>query len=227
MGTQTPNYGLNKPDLEAGDLMSDFDTWLNQNWDKLKNGVPPEGSGTTLPQSGTYNVGDRFYKTDTKSIYILITKDVNWGWFWRPIHDALSPWITVPTTCLNGVSWNLAPVAGNPFQIAHDNRGKCYWRGCIQPTSGNIARNSSVTVFKPLPNGLRPRERATFMIGHETIAVGTDGTLLTAYQGARIFIAEDATTPPSVRGFGGTADFNKIHLGGVNYAVGTQLYETV
>jgi hypothetical protein len=217
----TPRYALQKP--EVSDSMSNFETWLNGNWDKIAD-VPAPPNGTTLPQSGSYNVGDRFYKTDTKSIYILVAKDANWGWHWRPIQDAISPWFTVPNTCMAISGWTLNPVAANPFAIALDNRGRCYWRGVIGASSGTISRNVSHQVFRPLPLGIRPRERGAFMLGHETLSVGTDGTNLNCYQGARIFIFADDLNEQSVRCVGGTAEFNRVHLTGVNYAVGSSLY---
>src|SRR5215212_8252508 len=165
----TPRYGLVKPDENS--LMSDFETYLNGNWDKITDATSPP-SGTSLPQSGTYNLGDRFYKSDTRSIYLLTAKDANWGWHWRPIHDAISPWFTVPTTCLALTGWTLNPVATNPFAIALDNRGKCYWRGVIGTSTGNISRNVSHSLFNPLPDGIRPRTPGVFMLGHETLASG-------------------------------------------------------
>lgn len=219
--TPTPNYGLTKP--EDTDNMAAFDTWLNPNWDKLTNAVAPP-SGATLPQSGTYKVGDRFYLTTTKSIYINVCQDAAWGWYWRPVQDAISPWFTVPTTCLNLGTWTLNPVPANPFAIALDHRGKAYWRGVIGITAGTIPRNVSHNVFKSLPTGIRPRSAGAFMTGHETLAVGTDGTNLTAYQGVRVFLTDDAPGLPSVRAFGGTAEFNRVYLNGIQYAVGTAKY---
>lgn len=218
MGNQTPNYKLNKPDPTSGDLMSDFDTWLNSNWTTLE-GVAAPDSGTTLPTFGSYNLGDRFYKTDTRSIYILICKDANWGWYWRPIHDAISPWVTVPNTAMNIAGWGLNVVAGNPMQIALDNRGKVYWRGIIGPTSGTFARNTSHQVFKTIPNGISPRESGSYMVGHDTLAVNTTATSLQSYQGVRVFLPDGmiANQLPTVRGFGGTADFNRVHLTGIHY----------
>jgi hypothetical protein len=219
----TSNYGLEKP--EISDLMSDSNRWLNNNWAKIEDAASPP-SGTTLPQAGSYDLGDRFYKSDTRSIYILVCKDANWGWHWRPIQDAISPWFTPPATCMEIAGWTLNPVPANPFAIAFDNRGKCYWRGVIGPTAGNISRGVSHAVFKPLPNGLRPARRGAHMLGHETLAIGTDGTQFNSYQGARIFISDDPTAEPTIRCFGGTADFNRVHLTGVHYAVGTARYTT-
>ncbi|MFG2268099.1 hypothetical protein [Streptomyces sp. NPDC048720] len=207
--------------------MSDFNTWLNGNWDKVVDITAPN-SGTTLPQTGSYNLGDRFYKTDTKSIYILVCKDASWGWFWRPVHDAISPWITPPTTCMSIAGWTLNPVPADPFAIALDNRGQCYWRGVIGPVTGNIPRNNSQVVFKPVADGIRPRQSGGYMIGHDTLAVtGTDGSVLTAYQGARIYISDDPGAGASIRAFGGSADFNRVYLTGVSYAVGMSKYWSV
>jgi phage replication-related protein YjqB (UPF0714/DUF867 family) len=220
---QTSQYRLNL--AEPIDAMSDFETWINANWEKLRKATAPL-SGTTLPQSGPYNLGDRFYKTDTKSIYILVCKSADWGWHWRPIHDAISPWLTVPITARADSLWTFNPVPANPFAIAFDNRGKAYWRGVIGVTSGTFARNTSHAVFKVIPDGLRPSRRGVYMLGHETLAVGTDGTNLAAWQGARVFVPNDPAASPSVRGFGGTADFNRVHLTGINYAVGTGIFYT-
>lgn len=225
METPTPNYGLAKPNDDGTDLMSAFDVWLNPNWDKLV-AAPAPPSGTTLPTSGTYNAGDRFYKTDTKSIYILVCKDATWGWFWRPIQDALSPWQAIPTSALAIAGWTLNPVPANPAAIALDNRGRCYWRGVIGPTAGTIPRNSSQGVFGPLPVGIRPRERGAFMVGHETLAVNTTATSLLSYQAARVFISDDPAANQTVRCFGGTADFNRIHLAGIQYACGSGMFYT-
>ncbi len=225
MHTPTPNYGILRP--EETDPMWDFEPQINDSWDIIAD-IPAPNKGAVLPQAGAYSIGDRFYKTDSKGIYILVVKDANWGWHWRPIHDAISPWLEVPDACMNIAGWDLNPTPTNPFAIALDNRGKCYWRGVIGTSAGNISRNVSHAVFKPLPTGIRPREAMTYALGHETLAVGTNGTLLTAWQGARIFIPHDPAGIPSVRCFGGTADFNRVHLGGsVNYAVGTSMYTLV
>lgn len=228
--TTTPNYGFIKPDPKTA-FMRDFETYLNPMWTKIEDAVSPP-SGTTLPQAGTYNIGDRFYKSDTKSIYLLVAKDANWGWHWRPIHDAISPWLTIPTTCLNAPfnsTWTLNPTPANPMAIAFDNRGKCHWRGIIGPTAGTIVRATSHSVFKPLPEGLRPSRQGGFMLGHETIAVGTDGTLFVSYQGARLFLfdSRSPTGNQTIRCFGGNAEFNRVHLGGVSYAVGVAQFFAV
>lgn len=230
MHAPSNNYGLALPtdgrNGASDDRMSDFETQINGNWTKLTAITTPP-SGTTLPTTGNYNLGDRFYKTDTRSIYILVCKDSNWGWYWRPVQDAISPWFPVPDTAMDISGWTLNPVASIPCAIALDNRGKCYWRGVIGTVTGNIARNVSHAVFKPVPIGIRPRERGAYMCGHTTLAVGTDGTNLSCWQGARIFISNDPTANATVRTFGGTADFNRVYLHPVHYAVGSARYTLV
>lgn len=221
--TPTPNYGIERP--EETDSMANFEP-INDGWDELADAISPP-SGTTLPQAGTYDIGDRFYKSDTSSVYILLCKDANWGWHWRPVQDAISPWLTIPNTCLNLGTWTINPVATNPLAIAFDNRGKCYWRGVIGITAGTIPRNISHAVFKPLPVGLIPRQQGVYMLGHETIAVGVVGTNLNSWQGARIFIPENGVSNPSIRCYGGNAEFNRVYVTGVNYAVGTAKYTSV
>lgn len=217
----TPNYGFTKPGLD--DSMADFEIWINGNFDKISDAAGPP-SGTTLPQAGNYKLGDRFYKTDTKSIYILVGKDDSWGWFWRPVHDAISPWFTIPATCLALGNWTVNPVPANPFAIALDNRGKCYWRGVIGTVSGNIPRVDSQIVFKSIPAGITPREGGIFMLGLEPLSVIGTGLTFNSWQGARIFLSANLSAQPSIRALGGSADFNRIYLNGVNYAVGTALY---
>ena len=220
----TPNYGIVKP--LPSESMANF-VPINDGWDKLTDAVAPS-SGAVLPQAGTYNIGDRFYKSDTKSIYILVAKDANWGWHWRPVQDAISPWLTIPTTCLNLGTWTINPVGANPLAIAFDNRGKCYWRGVIGITAGTIVRNVSHAVFKPVPLGLSPRQQGVYMCGHETIAVGAVGTNLNSWQGARLYIPDDEIANPTIRCFGGNAEFNRVYLGGaVNYAVGSTRFTSI
>lgn len=228
MQTPTPNYGLVRPtDGRNGttdDAMNAFDVQINPNWDKLVD-IPAPNSGAALPTAGAYNLGDRFYLTTTQSIYILVCKDANWGWYWRPVQDAISPWFTVPNTAMAIAGWTLNPVAAHPMKIALDNRGKCYWRGIIGIAAGTFARNSSIGVFYPMPIGIRPRQQGAYMLGHETLAVNTTATSLQSYQGARIFIDHDGTSNCTIRGFGGTADFNRVHLD-VAYPTGNAIWWT-
>jgi phage replication-related protein YjqB (UPF0714/DUF867 family) len=225
--SQTTQYDLNLVDLNQGDYISDVETWINYNWEKLRKATAPI-SGTTLPQSGPFNIGDRFYKTDTKSIYVLACKDANWGWFWRPVHDAISPWIQPPSTCMAISGWNISTINSlNPFAIALDNRGRVFWRGVIGVSSGTFARGQSFSVFKPLPNGIRPRQKGVYMLGHEPCTVGSDGSQTSAWQGARIFISDDPTVSPTIRGFGGSADFSNVYMTGVQYAAGIGKYWSV
>lgn len=223
MHSPTPNYGLVRP--EPDDPMNAFDVQINPNWDVIA-GIPAPNSGAALPTAGAYNIGDRFYLTTTKSIYILVVKDSTWGWYWRPVQDAISPWFVVPNTAMIIAGWTLNPTPANPVAIALDNRGKCYWRGILGPTAGTFARNTSLGVFGPPPIGIRPRLRGTWMLGHETLAVNTTATSLQSYQGARMLISEDPAANITIRGFGGTADFNRVHLTGVHYATGNAIWYT-
>lgn len=221
-GTPTPNYQMNI--ALPTDSMATFEIWFNQNWDKITD-VPAPPSGAVLPQAGTFNVGDRFYLTTTQSIYVLVCKDVDWGWHWRPIQDGISPWLTIPSSVLQLGGWTVNPVVADPFQVALDHRGHVYWRGVIGTTPGNIARFTSFNPFKQIPFGIRPREDSVYMLGHEPVAVA--GTTTQAVQGARLFIPAGEPATPSIRAFGGTADFNNVWFGGaVNYAAGTAQYTT-
>jgi hypothetical protein len=220
--TPTPNYAMNiaLPD----DSMAQFETWFNANWDKITD-VPAPPSGAALPQVGTYNLGDRFYLTTTQSIYILVCKDVDWGWHWRPIQDGISPWLTIPATVLSGAGWTINPVVADPLAIAIDHRGHVYWRGVIGTTPGNIARFTNHNPIKTIPFGLRPREDSAFQLGVEPLAIA--GTTTQAWQGARMYIPGSGAAVLSIRTSGGTADPNRIWLGGnVNYAAGTAQYTT-
>jgi hypothetical protein len=220
-GTPTPFYQMNI--ALTTDLMSTFEIWLNQNWDKITD-VPAPPSGAALPQVGAFNIGDRFYLTTTQSIYILVVKDADWGWHWRPIQDGISPWVTIPSSVLNLGGWTVNPVVADPFQIAMDHRGHVYWRGVIGTTPGNITRFVNHNALKQIPFGLRPREDSAYMLGHEPLA--TAGTTTQSYQGARIYIPTGATLC-SIRAHGGTADINRIWFGGnINYAAGTAQYTT-
>lgn len=231
MKPPSPNYGLVRPtdgrDGTVDEPMGDFEPQINANWDALAS-VPAPNSGTSLPQAGSYNVGDRFYKSDTKSIYILVVKSAVWGWHWRPVQDALSPWFTPPATCINDGAWTINPVVANPFAIAYDNRGKCHWRGVIGITAGTFSRNVSHSVLKALPDGLRPRQRGSYLLGHSALSVTAVANNLNSWQGARMFISDDPSINVTIRGMGGSAEFNQVHLGGiVQYAVGTGKYDLV
>jgi hypothetical protein len=219
--TPTPNYQMNI--ALTTDPMNQFETWFNQNWDKITD-VPAPPSGAALPQVGAFDIGDRFYLTTTQSIYVLVVKDADWGWHWRPIQDGISPWVPIPSAVINTAGWTVNPVVADPFAIALDHRGHVYWRGVIGTDPGNIARFTNHNPLKIVPFGIRPREDSSYMLGHEPLS--TVGTTTQSYQGARMYIPTGAVLL-SIRAHGGSADFNRVWFGGnVNYAAGTAQYTT-
>lgn len=217
----TPNYGLAKP--LPTESMSDFTTNLNNNWDKVTAIPSPDIITGALPQTGSYNLGDRVFRTNDSSIYLLIVKDATWGWFWRPVHAAIAPWINVPSAVVNIAGWSFSVDAVNPFAISFDNRGNCYWRGVIGLTSGTLAFNTSLTVIKPLPVGMLPRQSAMYPLGHFPMTgVANESEM------ARIFISETGAGPTFRAQGTGTSAMQKFWLdGSVQYAVGTSQYTSI
>ena len=222
VGTVTPNYGFNKP--AQNDLMREFETWINANWDKMTNMVSaPIIATADLPQTGSYVIGSRVYHQATKSIYILVAKDVDWGWHWRPIQAGISPWVNVPANAIALSPWvvNLDPT--KPFQIALGNGAYgLFMRGVIGVTSGQITQNTNYSVFKPLPLALSPRSNTEFMVGHEALSV--DGFGYNAWQGARIKIGKLPSNVLRVRAEGGkdvpSPVCDRVYMDRVQYITG-------
>lgn len=217
----TTNYGFVKPDKTSP--MNDFTSYLNNNWDKIT-AIPPGRSITgALPQTGTFNIGDRIYRTNDTSTYILVCKSALWGWFWRPVHAAISPWITVPAGALTLAGWTMAPDAANPFAIALDNRGNCHWRGTLGIVSGVLAGNTSYNPFAPLPVGLRPREACMFQLGYSAFGAATN-----EIEGVRLNLINDNTISIRAQGlFATTSQITKVYFdGAVKYATGSGRYFT-
>lgn len=154
--SSTSNYGFNLP--SESELMSDFETSLNANWDKIA-AVPSAPSVTgTLPQAGSYDLYDRVYRTDDQSIYILVVKDANWGWCWRPVHAPISPWRKIPSLAFANVSWDNV---SNDMSIAYDNRGRVHWRGGLIRSS-SMLYNTTESIFKAMPKGLYPSRTVSY-----------------------------------------------------------------
>ncbi|MFE1145203.1 hypothetical protein [Streptomyces rochei] len=156
-----PNYPFFYP--KASDLMKDVKKNVTDNFKIIepRNDITVIPAGGALPQSGNYNIGDRVFRNDPPnnnqwpSNYILVTKDVNWGWHWRPIQQIISPWVTVPANCIELTSdWEVHPT--RLLQIALDSRGWCHWRGVIRTKVPGIPVNTSIVVFKNIPEGIRP-----------------------------------------------------------------------
>lgn len=204
MGEFTENYSLFMPD--ESDSMADVVTNLTENFQKIE----PRGDPTiiaadgALPQVGNYEVGDRVFRNDPvggvdgvhwPSSYLLVAKDANWGWHWRPIQQILSPWVTVPATAFADA--NYEQHATTPLQIALDYRGWCRWRGRIQKTAAGIPAATSISVFKTLPEGIRPNVDVMHTVALSPItgtATGKPGNI-----SGRIFIAQSGAS--SIRCF--------------------------
>ncbi len=163
----TPNYGLYIP--KETDLMSDVKVNITDSFTVLESRGDPTivAADGALPQVGNYEVGDRVYRDDPiggsdgvhwPSSYILVCKDVNWGWHWRPIQQIISPWVDVPSTAIADSNWTF-PTA--KLQIALDSRGWCYWRGSIRRTTAGIPAATSFNILKTIPEGIRPNVKVT------------------------------------------------------------------
>lgn len=226
----TEYYGLKL--TEQTEAMSDFEAQINANLSKIEGiPAPPEDTGSLLPTSGDFEVGDRIYFSPQQSIYILICKDQYWGWHWRPVHYPISPWVTPPDPIL-AAGWTKEKITGKPLQLALDYRGNCHWRGTVGTSSGTIPQITSIEVFRPLPLGFRPRMTGVYQLGHETLAVSDPALNQVAnWQGARLSLPDtiriDAGNTNTIRAFGGTAEFSTVHLSNVSYAIGTERYTSV
>jgi len=176
---------------DSSDSMSDVKKNLTDNFKIIepRNNITIIPAGGDLPQAGDYEIGDRVFRNDVAggntwpSNYLLVTKDINWGWHWRPIQQIISPWVTVPATCIeNTFDWELHPL--KHFQIALDSRGWCHWRGAIRTKVPGIVTNTSEVVFKNIPKGIRPS--LNFM---HTLAVNPimSGTGKAGYVGGRMY----------------------------------------
>jgi phage replication-related protein YjqB (UPF0714/DUF867 family) len=216
---QTSNYKFNKP--LSTDKINDFETWLNANWDKAAYSTAPLQITGALPQSGPFNIGDRIYRTDDTSIYILICKDSTWGWFWRPVHAAISPWITVPNSVI-GSGWTGNPDPSNPFAVALDNRGSCHWRGAIALTSGVMTPNVNYLPLANVPVGIRPRMGMSTFLGYSSFGAASG-----EIESARIFInSTSGQVLFYVQGvFTVGSQISKLYLDKVKYPIGNAIYD--
>lgn len=213
----TDHYGLKlpKPSAWMNTVAPDpnvFD-YLDDNFTAITDIPSPPSVTGTLPQSGNYNIGDRVYHTDEPSIYILVVKDALWGWHWKPIHAALSPWVVVPASAiiLSGYS---SVVGAKAFSIAFDNRGRCHWRGGVKKDSGTYPSNSSLAVFADLPAGMHPRNNVRFRLTVTTFNPSTNSGI-DSMQGARLFLPMNGGGSPSLRVFqNGSNTIDTVYFGG-------------
>lgn len=183
----TPNYSLFLPKPE--DSMSDVEKNMTNTFEKLSTRAEPTviANGGALPQSGNFEIGDRAVRLketvnsfDLTSSFILVCKDANWGWHWRPVQQILSPWVTLPATVIDNVNWSLN--ATYPPAIALDSKGFVHWRGCIT-FNASINNMTTFNPFKNIPVGLRPNSDFFHTIPVDPI---NSGTGLTGYKGGRV-----------------------------------------
>lgn len=220
MGDFTSNYNLFMP--AGADSMADVVTNLTENFQIIepRNDITVIAALGALPQAGDYEVGDRVFRDDVAggpnltwpSNYILVCKDTNWGWHWRPIQQILSPWVTVPSTAINDANFELHPTV--PLQIALDSRGFCHWRGAIRRTTAGIPAATSFTVFKTIPDGIRPNVPFMHTIGLSPITGSSTGKA--GNVGGRIFM--NNTGGSSIRTFNSNNGVSQnIWFDGMNY----------
>lgn len=143
-----------------------------------RNDITVIPAGGALPQSGNYNIGDRVFRDDPKdgvnwpSNYILVCKDANWGWHWRPVQHSISPWVSVPATAIDlTADYELHPTF--KWQIALDSRGWCHWRGAIRNKVTGLPSGTSLAIIKNIPEGIRPNVNAMHTLSLTNIGSGT------------------------------------------------------
>lgn len=192
----TPNYNFFVP--EGSDSMADIEKNMTTSLETLESraAITVIAAGAALPQVGSYVIGDRVFRNDAQSgsgvwpsNYILVCKDANWGWHWRPIQQVLSPWVDVPATAIEHVSFELHPTI--KFQIALDSKGYCHWRGCIRTKTPGMVANSTFVVFKNIPVGIRPNVELMHTVALSPVqsAAGKAGNV-----GARINLINDGSS---------------------------------
>lgn len=217
MGDTTTNYGFFLPDEE--DSMADVETNITNNFQTIEPVGDPTviAAGADLPQEGDYNLFDRVFRNDPTgsttwpSVYLLVCKDANWGWHWRPIQQITSPWVTITNDAISDVNFEIHPT--NPLRIALDSRGWCHWRGCIRSKVPGISAATSFNALKTIPLGLRP----CFSFMH-TIALSPvlSGAGKAGNVGGRLFMREDGAN--SVRVFNSNNGISQnIWFDGLHY----------
>lgn len=185
--TENYNLFLPKPEDSMADVVKNLTNSFNV---LLPRGNPTIiAAGGALPQSGSYELGDRVFRNDAissttyPSSYILICKDVNWGWHWRPVQTIISPWVTLTSTIWDTADFELHPTS--PLQIALDSHGYCHWRGAFRRPAAGIPQDVTISPFKEIPLGIRPNVRFMHTLAVSPV-VSTTGT--NGYSGGRIFM---------------------------------------
>jgi len=222
MGTNYYNLTLSTGPGNMGDVKNN----ITDNFKKLasRNDITVIPAGGALPQSGSYEVGDRVYRDDPMdttnrtwpSNYLLIAKDSKWGYHWRPIQHVISPWVDVPATVISDSNYEIHPTY--KFQVALDSKGYCFWRGAVRAkTAGALPVATSVNVLYALPPGIRPATTIMF-----PVAVGPVTDSSTGKAGnisGRIVVGRDGFI--SFRWFGTNNGVSRdVWLGSVRYPIG-------
>lgn len=188
----TPNYGFFLP--KDTDSMADVEKNITTTFEKLSTRADPTviPAGNPLPQVGDYEIGDRVFRQDLDdgitypSSYLLVCKDNNWGWHWRPIQTILSPWVSLSSSIWATSDFEIHPTYG--LQIAINNRGFCHWRGAIRKPTPNIPEDTLFESFKNIPVGLQPNTSILHTLAVSPIVGGSGKS---GYVGGRFFIRDD------------------------------------
>lgn len=192
----TPNYGFFLP--KDADSMADPRKNITDTFEKISTRADPTviTAGGALPQSGDYSLGDRVFRNDVAegvntwpSSYILVCKDSNFGWHWRPIQQMISPWVSLTSSIWATSDFEIHPTYG--LAIALDSRGFCHWRGAIRKPTSNIAEGTIFNAFKNIPTGIRPNTSFNTTLAVSPIVSGTGQG---GYVGGRLFMKEDGTS---------------------------------
>lgn len=147
--TATQHYGWNLP--APADSMSDTSDSFNNAFFGMNTTLmgPTRGvvAGSVLPTKvgaaapGDYQPGDTIHLTGWKSNFILVAIDPNtgsnayWGYIWRPIHAAWSPWVAVSTTAWPDPT-NYNTSGTNPLRYRTSNRGEFQFSGGAKTVAG-------------------------------------------------------------------------------------------
>lgn len=216
----TDNYGFFLP--KDTDPMSDVKKNITDSFKIIEpvNDFTVIPHGTPLPQAGSYEVGDRVFKAapntsppNYPSNYILLVKDTNWGWHWRPIQHKLSPWVTIPSTAIDpALAAKYFPDGTLKFEIALDSKGWCYWRGALRVVDNMIPNNTKYNIFRNIPRGIRPNQSFTSIRG--TFPVNA---VSATYMGVSMFLKTDGSSYFVGANTAVAASTTHIHLDGVRY----------
>lgn len=215
----TPNYEMYLP--TDNDSMTEPDRFLSDTWDVIEAAAnPPIEPTSTLPQAGDYKVGDRVFCSHTNytSSFLLYSRDPNWGFVWRPVQAAISPWTNVPNTAFLDTDYQ-SEVA-RPLQFALDNKGNCYWRGVIQKKVAGLPDAESKEILYNLPDGLRHHASGMYSLAVEEVTE-EDTPGIGAFKGARWYIQFDGYN--SFR-FHNAEEAEFVHMTGIEYCCSNNVY---